>query len=154
MKMGYIEDIRTKLGHDTLILVGVNVLIHKDGQILLQQRMDNGRWGIHGGCKELGETTEQTARRKLYEETGLTAHSLTLMGVYSGANMRHTYPNGDNVEVVAVVYLCDDFSGELRPQQEEVRALRWFPVDALPENITPVDARAIADFVTTMHNGQ
>ena len=32
------------------------VLVNKEGQILLQSRADRDKWGLPGGCQELGET--------------------------------------------------------------------------------------------------
>ena len=152
--MNYIKDIRKKIGHDMLILAGAGVLPYRDGKLLLQQRQDNGCWAMHGGCKELGESPEQAAARELFEETGLTANSLMLFGVYSGIDYRHTYPNGDQVEIVNIVYTCDDFSGELHPQLEEVKALQWFDIDDLPENLSPPDAAPILAFAAHINSAQ
>ena len=126
--MGYIEDMRARIGHDML---------------LLQRRRDNGLWALHGGMIEIGETFEDAARRELREETGLTAGRLELCGLASGPDRIYTYPNGDRVYAVGVVYLCREFSGELRAQPEEVTRLEWFDVDALPE-LSPPEARQIA----------
>ena len=41
--MGYILDLRKKLGHDTLILTGSGVIVVNDkNEILLGKRADNG----------------------------------------------------------------------------------------------------------------
>ncbi len=140
---GYIKSMRKHIGHDTLLVVGACVLPHRDGRLLLQKRRDNGCWAVHGGCVEIGERVEDAARRELLEETGLTAGVLTLLGVYSGEHMLYTYPSGDRVSIISVAYLCDDFSGELRPQPEEVAELRWFEPDELPEDLSPPDVEVI-----------
>ncbi len=142
--MGYILDLRRKVGHERLIMVGAGVLPYRDGKLLLQRRRDNGFWADHGGSLEPGEELEQTARRELKEETGLEARKLELLGVFSGPDMDYTYPNGDEVAMVSAIYLCRDFSGTLRAQAEEVAELRWFPLDQLPENIFPVTRRPLA----------
>ena len=55
--MGYIENLRQKIGQEPLILVGVAVaVINENNEILLQKRMD-GKWGVPGGFMELGEST-------------------------------------------------------------------------------------------------
>lgn len=140
----YIDTVRAKIGHDPLMLVGAGVFVHRDGRLLLQRRKDDGTWADHGGCLELGETLEDTARRELAEETGLTAGKLELLGVFSGAERTHVYPNGDQVFMIGVYYLCEDFSGDLRPQAEEVADLRWFPLDSLPADIMPLSKEPLA----------
>ena len=144
--MGYISDIRKKIGHDPLMIVGASVIVtDARGRVLLQHRADNGLWGYHGGCVELGENTEAAARREMLEETGLTAGKMTLLGVFSGPEMRYTYPNGDQASVVDIVYLCDDYSGEMRPQPEEVTELRWFAPADIPadDQLSPPNIPAL-----------
>jgi len=143
--MGYISEIRKKVGHDTVIMVGAAVVPVRDGKLLLQKRRDNGAWAVHGGCVEIAEDVETAARREFTEETGLVAGELELLGVYSGEDMLFTYPNGDHVSIVSVVYLCRDFTGEVKLQPEEVECLKWFPADALPEPISSPDVRPIRD---------
>jgi len=142
--MGYVSDMRKKIGHDPLLIVGASVIVvNERGQVLLQRRADNGLWGYHGGCIELNERTEDAARRELLEETGLTAGKMTLLGVFSGPEMAYTYPNGDAASIVDIVYVCRDFSGELRPQAEEVTALKWFDPQDVPGEITPANRAAL-----------
>ena len=133
----YIKSMRKYIGHERLLIVGASVFVHKDGKLLLQKRKDNGCWADHGGCMELGETVEETAKRELYEETGLTAHSLELLGIFSGKDLFYTYPNGDMVSNVNIAYLCEDFTGELLTETNETTDLRWFGINELPENISP-----------------
>ena len=134
----YIASVRRKIGHDTLLLVGAGVFIHQNGNLLLQRRKDDGTWADHGGCLEIGETLEDTARRETFEETGLTPGRLELLGVYAGPDRLHTYPNGDQACVVGVYYLCEEFTGVPLAQTDETTDLRWFPLDALPENVMPL----------------
>lgn len=133
----YIKNMRKYINHERLLIVGASVFIHNNGKLLLQKRRDNGCWAEHGGCMELGETAEETARRELYEETGLVANTLDFLGVFSGEELFYTYPNGDMASNVSIAYLCDDYSGELKTQTDETTDLQWFPIDQLPENISP-----------------
>jgi len=109
----YLKSIREKVGHDRIIIVGAGVIVYKDGRLLLQKRKDNLYWALHGGAVDIGEIVEDAAKRELKEETGLIAGTLELFGVFSGESMMHTYPNGDEVYIVGVTYICHDFSGEL-----------------------------------------
>jgi len=133
----YVKTMRKYIGHERLLYVGASVIIHKDGKLLLQQRKDNGCWSDHGGGMEIGETTEEAAKRELFEETGLVANALQLIDVFSGKELFYTYPNGDMVANVCVAYLCEDFAGEMLPQTDETVTLQWFDINDLPQNISP-----------------
>ena len=149
--MGYVMDIRRRIGHDPLMIVGASVIVmDAEGRVLLQRRRDNGLWGYHGGSVELYERVEDAARRETLEETGLTVEKMTLLGVFSGPDMAYTYPNGDRACVVDVVFLCRSYSGDLRPQPEEVTELRWFAPQALPDSITPTCKPALYKAVQGM----
>lgn len=146
--MGYIMDLRAYVGHQPLIQVGSCVILEDaQGRILLQQRTDNRLWSFSAaGSMEPGESAEDTARRELLEETGLTAHALELYGVFSGPREHHFYPNGDEVYNVEFAYTCRDWSGALRCQQGEVEQLQFFPPDALPDGLSPGFQRRLADW--------
>ena len=142
--MGYVSDIRRKIGHDPLMIVGASViLVNGEGQVLLQRRADNGCWGYHGGCVELGERVEDAARRELLEETGLAAGEMTLLGVFSGPELTYTYPNGDQAGIVDTVYICRAYTGVLRCQEGEVTELRFFDPRELPTPLSPPNVPAL-----------
>lgn len=135
---GYIMDLRKIVGHRTLLQVGASVIVeNEDGQILLQKRKDNHCWAYAGGSVELDEVVEDAAKRELFEETGLTARTLELYGVFSGKETHYVYPNGDEVSTVDIVYVCRDYTGDLRAQESEVDELVFFDIDRIPEEISP-----------------
>ena len=148
----YIKSMRKYIGHERLMIIGGSVIVHKDGKILLQLRKDNGCWGYPGGCVELGEAVEDAAKRELLEETGLTANSLELMGIFSGKELFYTYPNGDMVANNDVVYLCEDFSGKIITKTNETTDLRWFEIDNLPDNISPPVKKPLAICLEILEN--
>lgn len=134
----YILDLRKIVGHRPLLQVGASIIVENEyGEVLLQKRADNHCWGYAGGSVELDEVVEDAARRELFEETGLIAKELTLFGVFSGKDTHYTYPNGDEVSNVDIVYLCKDYTGQLIRQESEVEDLRFFPAHDLPENLSP-----------------
>lgn len=145
---GYIMDLRKIVGHRPLLQVGASVIVEdKQGRILLQLRADNHCWGYAGGSVELDEEVEEAAKRELFEETGLVAHELELFGVFSGKGMHYTYPNGDEVSNVDVVYLCRNYSGVLKCQESEVEALKFFDVSEMPPKISQPNVMAIQKWV-------
>ena len=147
----YIMDLRKIVGSRPLIACGACVLvINEQKKILLQRRMDNDKWGLPGGTLDLGETLEDTAKREVYEEVGLTCNRIELIGVFSGPDLYYRYPHGDEVYNVTVAYLCDDFSGTLRVDQCEARDARFFAVEELPTDINPPD-RIVMDALRDLH---
>ena len=135
---GYILDLRKLVGHRPLIQVGAGIIVEDEqGRVLLQLRADNHCWSYCGGSCEIDERVEDTARRELYEETGLTAEELELFGVWSGPELHYVYPNGDEVSNIDIVFLCKSYTGELKRQEGEVDELRFFAADEIPENLSP-----------------
>ena len=138
-------------------LFGASVIVYRNGKILLQQRQDNKCWGYHGGRVELGEFVEDAAKRELFEETGLTANTIELFGVFSGPELHHVYPDGNEVYIIDTVYICNDFSGTESLQAEECLDLQWFDFDSIPTNLSPPIIPALknllARIVQTKLNG-
>ena len=133
--MGYIMDLRAYVGHRPLIQVGSTVIVEDaQGNILLQLRTDSRTWDCSAaGSMEPGESAQDTARRELLEETGLTARKLELYATYTGPEEYAVYPNGDEVYNVEFAYCCRDWTGTLKRQEDEVEELRFFALDELPE---------------------
>lgn len=67
------------------MFIGVGVIVVRNGQVLLGQRLGShgaGTWAPPGGHLEPAETVEDCARRELLEETGLTLQTC-VAGPYS-----------------------------------------------------------------------
>ena len=111
--MDYIKSIRPKLGHQKILLNSAGAVVVRDGGLLLQRRSDNGRWGLPGGLMELGESFEETARREVYEETGLTPGPLRFLGVWSGKEFLCRAANGDEFFSVTAAYMAREWTGAL-----------------------------------------
>lgn len=65
------------------IKTGIGVIIYKSGQVLIGQRIGShgaNTWSFPGGHLEEGEKPEATARRELFEETGLKVNILSPAG--------------------------------------------------------------------------
>lgn len=136
--MGYILDLRKKLGSRPLIMVGAGVIIINDkNEILLGKRTDNGYWDYPAGSMEIGESFEECARREVFEETGLTCGKLEYFMELSGDESFYEYPNRDQVYLAVIIYTCRDFSGKMKVQEDEVTIQKFFPIDELP-NIPPL----------------
>ncbi len=135
--MDYVKYIRNRVGHDTINLTGVNVLIiNPNNQILLQRRGTFPyKWGLVGGITELGESLEETAVREAKEETGLQVKELNLLGTTSGEKCLIEFPNGDKAYFISVGYFTKSFSGVLNIDGLETKELKFFSYEELPEDI-------------------
>lgn len=147
--MGYIEDLRAIIGNKRIILNGCIAFIENEyGQILMQQRKyPYGKWGLPGGLMELGESTEETTRREVLEETGLTLGKLSLFGVYSGKNYLCIAENGDEFYVVTTVYRTFEYYGVLSVNDSESLKFEWINKHNLPENIAGTHRDIINDYI-------
>lgn len=135
----YIKEMRELVGHIPLRIAGASVIVYHDKKILLQLRDDTKLWCYPGGCIELCETAENAAKREFFEETGLTANNLEFFRVFSGPGYNYTYPNGDIVDIIEVMYICTSFSGTLPKSTDESLELKWFDINSIPsiEKIHP-----------------
>ena len=124
-----------ELNHKFLLIQdGASAIILNDKkQILLQRRVDNDKWGLPGGCQEIGERFEETVIREIKEETNLNVkeEDLKLITIVSGKGRRRQYPNGDVVYNNSVLYLIDRYTGDLKCD-EESKVLKFFDVNNLP----------------------
>ena len=147
--MGYIEDLRAIVGQRPLILVGsVAIILDEEGRLLLQQRKyPKESWGLAGGLMELGETTEEVARREVEEETGLKVGKLHFINVYSGPEYFVKAANGDQFYCVTVAYYTDDYSGELVVDEKESISIEYFYPHELPEGIVKSHKKIIDEFL-------
>ena len=111
------------------------IIVNDMGQILLQSRTDNDKWGLPGGCQELGERFEDTIIREVKEETNLdiTEDNLELIAVVSGNSRRNEYPNGDVVINNTALYCVKNYSGTLK-WDEESKNMKFFDLNNLPLN--------------------
>ena len=126
-----------RISHIPFIQTGSSIVVRNElGQILLQQRSDNGKWGLPGGCQDLGENLKTTAIRELYEETGIKVNEedITLIDTLSGKSRKRMYPNGEIVYNNTSLYLVDVNSKDIHINiDSESIKLEFFDINKLPE---------------------
>ncbi len=144
--MDYIKELRKRTNHMPLVLPhSVVVLFNENNEILLEERSDDGYFDFPGGSIDLKESAEEAASRELLEETGLEALELELFKVYSGEITHYVYFNGDEIYGVDLVYLCHKYKGELKPQIEEVKSLRFYKLSEMPSKMSIRNKQIIED---------
>lgn len=133
-----------RINHIPFIQTGAAIIIrNENGQILLQERTDRHKWGLPGGCQDLGEDLRFTAVREAYEETGikLDPYEIELIDTLSGESRKNSYPNGDIVYNNTSLYLADvsiEDASNLKGDSETKR-LQFFNPDEVPENLMDAD---------------
>lgn len=134
--MTYIEDIRKAVGDRPLLLAGTGLLAtDSEGRIFLERRSDDGTWGIVGGYLEIGESPEEAMRREAQEEVGIELGDLRLYGVFAGGEYFHEYSGHGRVYSVTIAYEARDVIGGSPADPNEVREVRFFAPDELPDNL-------------------
>ena len=133
-----------RISHIPFIQTGAAIIIrNQEGQILLQERTDRNKWGLPGGCQDLGEDLRITAVREAYEETGirLDPNEIELIDTLSGESRKNSYPNGDIVYNNTSLYLADvtiNDASQLKGDSETKR-LKFFDIEDVPENLMDAD---------------
>lgn len=126
----------TVFSRPTPLVVGDAAVIDDEGCILLIRRADSGLWAMPGGALEVGETPAEGVVREAFEESGVRATPVALVGVFDsrlcGTISRH--------HLYQFVFLCRPLNGHeaaLPTHALEVLGAEWFAEDALPSNIDP-----------------
>ncbi len=133
-----------RIRHIPFIQTGAAVIIrNEEGKILLQERTDRNKWGLPGGCQELGENLRETAVREAYEETGIELDSdeLILIDTLSGESRKNSYPNGDIVYNNTSLYLANITENDNLKLKgnSETKRLEFFDSNTIPENLMDKD---------------
>jgi 8-oxo-dGTP pyrophosphatase MutT (NUDIX family) len=148
--MGYILELRELVGKRPLFSPGATVVaFDHDNRVLMQLRSDTQTWGFPGGSSELGDSLEDTARRELFEETGLVADRLEFITVLSGAMYHFTYPNGDQIFNVGAVFVARGLTGDLQADVESLE-LRWFAPSEIPLELAGPITQWVVDHLETL----
>ena len=109
-------------------LVGVGVIIIRDGKILLAERKGShggNTWASAGGHLEFGETLEECAKRETFEEFGIHLQRMTFLCV-------------SNIVAYDRHYIDVEFLGDLGIQIPQIQEqdffanLQWFSLSELP----------------------
>jgi ADP-ribose pyrophosphatase YjhB (NUDIX family) len=99
-------------------------------------------WYLPGGGVKRGESAGAALARELAEEAGITDVSVErILGAY------HNRGEGkDDYVLVFIVRAADP--AQLRPADRlEIERAAWFPLNALPPDVSPATARRLAEYL-------
>lgn len=145
----YVEWLRSKVGHETVILnAAVAVIVNTDGYVLFIRRGDftsEQLWALPGGMMEINESAEEAVRREIKEETGLEITTADFLGAYTDNNVV-SYPNGDKCKVILFVFICKA-SGILKADGDESLEVKYFDPKNPPKLFREYHKTVLDDFI-------
>jgi ADP-ribose pyrophosphatase YjhB (NUDIX family) len=145
MAIKYTRWLRSYVGHQRIMQVrSCGFVQDEHGAILLCRRADVMLWDVPGGTISLDETPVQGLTREVQEETGLHLAADRLIGVYAGPDFHWTYPNGDQAQILALLFAARAVGGELKRSGHENVNIGFFQPSQLPPLLTRTK-RMIAD---------
>ncbi|MER7544071.1 NUDIX domain-containing protein [Actinomadura sp.] len=119
-----------RLRHQTFLVYAGGMVRDERGRILLLRHRlwpPYRAWGLPGGYVNAGERLEDGVAREVREETALEVEVAgPPLGLASG--FRHR---------VEVYYEARVVGGRLELDAAEILEARWFPVDGLPDEMSP-----------------
>jgi 8-oxo-dGTP pyrophosphatase MutT (NUDIX family) len=104
------------------------------GRILMENRADNGLWGLPGGVHGLGETIAETVVREVLEETGVRVEVTGLVGIYSDPGHIIQFSDGETRQEFSLCFSARPVGGSISVSTES-RDVRWIhsgELDGLP----------------------
>ena len=123
------------------VTLGARALVIKDDEVLLVRLTYIKGWFLPGGGVDKNESFRDGVIRELREECAIEAKDPELFGLY------FTTKQGRPDHVA--IYVVKDFTAipGARPDAE-ISEMKFFPLGALPEGITPATRRRIEEYVT------
>jgi ADP-ribose pyrophosphatase YjhB (NUDIX family) len=137
--MEYVKGLREKTGNMPLILTGAAGAVFHNGELLLVLHREKNLWQIPGGLQEINETLENTVKREIKEELGLTLEVKALIALLSDPKWGWKYPNGFQIHPVTAFFHMEGEidMNKIRIQESEILDYSFFRLDRIPGNTFP-----------------
>lgn len=121
--------------------IGVRALVFDpEGRVLLVRHTYRSGWHTPGGGVKPGETPVMALRREVWEEAGL--HLRGEPQIFAAYLNKHK-----GLDDFPLIYVCENEQGDIFiNDRAEIAEAGWFPVDALPPDITAKTRRRIEEF--------
>ncbi|MBX3013189.1 MAG: NUDIX domain-containing protein [Caldilineaceae bacterium] len=119
-------------------VVGVRLILIQDDQILLVRHTYQAHWYFPGGAVKRRETLLAATAREATEEAGARLlETPRLLGMYT--NFYES--KSDHI----AVFVCNNFQIGQATDQWEIDACQWFPLAALPADLSPGCGRRLQE---------
>lgn len=125
------------------ITPSVYLILEKEGEVLLMQRLntgyEDGNYGLPSGHKESGEYPSEALVREILEEIGVKVNAADLNCVHTMMRVRDV-----DSERVDLFFSVNDWSGKPEnTEPEKCSHMGWFSIDDLPKNTIPYIKEAL-----------
>lgn len=126
--------------------VAVHLVLIEEGRILLMRRRNtgfaDGMYCVPAGCIEGGESLRHAMIREAHEEIGITLKAENLVA----STVIHRKGDPFNWESIVVFFVPTRYQGVASNcEVDKCDDVRFFPLDALPENLVPYVRAGIAN---------
>jgi ADP-ribose pyrophosphatase YjhB (NUDIX family) len=115
-------------------------VVNDNGDVLLERRSDNGRWGMPGGVQEIGESITQTVVREVREETGVDVEVTGLVGIYTDPGHVIAFSDGEVRQEFSLCFRARPVGGKVVASRESLE-VRWISREELPTLNTSTSTR-------------
>lgn len=113
-------EIKTRFGEEIGYItpkVGIQgAIVNALGEILLERRIDDGKWGLPAGWMDVGESPAQFIEREIFEETNLVVVPEKVIGFYNRLAGDYQQPHAS----VHILFWCRLIGGELKKSFESL----------------------------------
>lgn len=105
--------------------VDIRAVLFRHGPevLLVQEKIDNGRWTLPGGWADVGCTPFEVAAKEALEETGLIVRPLRLLALFD--KRKHPHPPQPWYVYKAFIQ-CEVTGGSVSEETPETGGARWF----------------------------
>lgn len=105
------------------------ILLDEQNRVLMvEEKLDPGRWSIPGGWADVGFTPSEVIKKEMKEETGLDVEVVRVLAVYD--KKCHPHPQ-EAFYTYKIVFLCKKISGELK-NTFDIEDVKFFHINELP----------------------
>lgn len=123
----------------------IGLILLYNGKVLLMKRCNtgymDGKYALISGHLEDGESLKKAMVREAKEEINVDVKERDL-------NYACVIRRGDNNNYFNFYLSCQDFKGDIKNNEpEKCEEIKWFDLNALPQEMIPNDRKAIFNFV-------
>ena len=133
--------------------LGVYAIIKQNGRLLLIKKARGpyiGMLDLPGGSIEHGETPEETVKREVLEETGLTVKNINIAFAHSVQFTHNVTDDGSKQDFhhIGIIYEMEIKSGKLKIDSDglDSNGALWFNYLDGINNLTPF-AKKVVDYI-------